>query len=209
MLGLRSILFALAALLSMALAAPVFSQQPAPNPRIALIVGEQAYPDQPLGTTANDAGLVAQTLQAGGFDVVGARDLDGQSLRLAFRDFLNKAAAAGPDLQAFVYLSGRAIQYNGDNYLVPIDAAINQDTDVPIEAFRISDFSHALAAMPGKARIIVIDGARASPYPAQGAPLAPGLALVDPEPGELIAFNAAPGTLAATSRVPTASTPRR
>ncbi len=106
-------------------------------------------------------------------------------------------------MQAFVYLAGRAVQYNGDNYFVPVDAEINRDADVPIEALRIADFSHALAATPGRARIIVLDAARANPYATQGSsPLAPGLALVDPEPGELIAFNAAPGTLAGEEEGP-------
>ena len=178
------------------------AQQAAPNPRIALVVGNATYRDAALATTANDAGLVAQTLQSAGFDVVGARDLDGQSLRTALRDFLQKAQAAGPDMQAFVYLSGRGVQYNGDNYFVPVDAQINRDADVPIEAVRIADFTHALAATPGQARIIVLDAARANPYAAQGSPLAPGLALVDPEPGELIAFNAAPGTLAGDEEGP-------
>ena len=141
-------------------------------------------------------------MQAAGFDVVGARDLDGQSLRTAFRDFLDKASAAGPDMQAFVYLAGRGLQYDGDNYFVPVDAQITRDADVPIDALRISDFAHALAQTPGRARIIVLDAARANPYGAQGSPLAPGLALVDPEPGELIAFNAAPGTLAGEEQGP-------
>ena len=172
------------------------------NPRIALVIGNATYRDAALATTANDAGLIAQTLQAAGFDVVGARDLDGQSLRTAFRDFLDKASAAGPDMQAFVYLAGRGLQYNGDNYFVPVDAQITRDADVPIDALRISDFAHALAQTPGRARIIVLDAARANPYAAQGSPLAPGLALVDPEPGELIAFNAAPGTLAGEEQGP-------
>ena len=172
------------------------------NPRIALVVGNQTYRDQALATTANDAGLVAQTLQAAGFDVVGARDLDGQSLRTAMRDFLQKAAAAGPEMQAFVYFAGRGIQYNGDNYFVPVDAEIRRDADAPIEAVRVSDFVHALATLPGRARIIVLDAARANPYGAQDSPLAPGLALVDPEPGVLIAFNAAPGTLAGDEQGP-------
>ena len=176
--------------------------EPAQNPRIALVIGNATYRDAALATTANDAGLVAQTLQAAGFDVVGARDLDGQSLRTAFRDFLDKASAAGPDMQAFVYLAGRGVQYDGDNYFVPVDAQINRDADVPIDALRISDFAHALAQTPGKARIIVLDAARANPYASQGSPLAPGLALVDPEPGELIAFNAAPGTLAGDEQGP-------
>ena len=199
----RRTLAALVALLATALLSLAGSaQQAVQNPRIALVIGNATYRDVALATTANDAGLVAQTLQAAGFDVVGARDLDGQSLRTAFRDFLDKASAAGPDMQAFVYLAGRGVQYDGDNYFVPVDAQINRDADVPIDALRISDFAHALAQTPGKARIIVLDAARPNPYASQGSPLAPGLALVDPEPGELIAFNAAPGTLAGDEQGP-------
>jgi uncharacterized caspase-like protein len=201
-LRLKAVFAAVLILTSGLFALSAESQQPAPNPRIALVVGNATYRDAALATPANDAGLVAQTLQAAGFDVVGARDLDGQSLRTAFRDFLQKATAAGPDMQAFVYLAGRAVQYNGDNYFVPVDAQINRDADVPIEAIRIADFAHALAATPGRARIIVLDAARANPYATQGSPLAPGLALVDPERGELIAFNAAPGTLAGDEEGP-------
>jgi uncharacterized caspase-like protein len=195
--------FALVAIVALASLEAIAQQEAQnPNPRIALVIGNATYKDQAVSTTANDAGLVAQTLQAAGFDVVGARDLDQKSLQTAFRDFLEKAAAAGPDMQAFVYLAGRGVQYNGDNFFVPVDAQINRDADVPIEALRISDFAHALAQTPGKARIIVLDAARANPYASQGAPLAPGLALVEPEPGELIAFNAAPGTLAGDEQGP-------
>jgi uncharacterized caspase-like protein len=172
------------------------TESAAQNPRIALVIGNSAYPDHPLATAANDAGLVAQTLQAAGFEVVGARDLDQNSLRGALRDFLDKAAAIGPDMQAFVYLSGRGVQYEGDNYFVPVDARIARDADVPIQAIKISDFSHALAATPGRARILVLDAARANSIAATGAPLAGGLALVDAEAGTLTAFNAAPGTVA-------------
>ena len=164
------------------------------NPRIALVIGNSAYVDQALATPANDAGLVAATLQAAGFEVIGARDLDEKSLRAALRDFLDKAAAAGPDMQAFVYLSGRGLQYEGENFFAPIDAQIARDADVPLEAVRLSDFTHALAATPGKARIIVLDAARATPYAAGGS-LAPGLALVEPEAGSLIAYNASPGAI--------------
>ena len=160
----RRTLAALVALLATALMSLAGSaQQAAQNPRIALVIGNATYRDAALATTANDAGLIAQTLQAAGFDVVGARDLDGQSLRTAFRDFLDKASAAGPDMQAFVYLAGRGVQYDGDNYFVPVDAQINRDADVPIDALRISDFAHALAQTPGKAHIIVLDAARANP----------------------------------------------
>ena len=39
--------------------------------RIALVIGNAGYQTGALQTSANDAGLIAQTLQAAGFDVVG------------------------------------------------------------------------------------------------------------------------------------------
>ena len=63
--------------------------------RIALVLGNAAYQVGALNSPANDAGLIAQTLEAAGFDVVGARDLDHDSLRRAFRDFIDKAGTLG------------------------------------------------------------------------------------------------------------------
>jgi uncharacterized caspase-like protein len=189
-------IFVAAALIALGSLASPSAWAQAQNPRIALVIGDAAYPDHPLATTANDAGLVAQTLQAAGFDVVGAADLDQNALRGALRDFLDKAAAVGPNMQAFVYLAGRGVQYDGDNYFVPVDARIARDADIPIQAVKISDFSHALAATPGRARIIVMDGARANFFGAGGSSLAGGLGLVDADDGTLMAFNAAPGTVA-------------
>src|SRR5262249_28877526 len=164
--------------------------------RIALVVGNGAYQAAALPTSANDAGLIAQTLQAAGFDVVGARDLDQDSLRRAFRDFAEKARSAGPDTVAFVYLSGYGLQLAGENYFVPIDAKIARDTDVAAEAVRVSDYVRPLGALGLKATIVVLDAARRSPFAVSGEPLAGGLALVEPSPGMLVAFNAAPGTVA-------------
>src|SRR3982074_509904 len=98
--------------------------------RIALVVGNGAYAKSPLATAANDAGLVAQTLQAAGFDVVGARDLDGDTLRHPLRDFIQKVAASGTDTVAMVYLAGYGLQVSGENYFLPIDANIARDTDL-------------------------------------------------------------------------------
>jgi len=184
--------------LAAAVAACLFLAGPASaqssGPRIALVIGNAQYAD-PLATSANDAGLIAETLRGAGFDVTGAANLDQESLRRAFRDFLGKAAQAGPDAIAFVYLAGRGLQYAGDNYFAPIDANIQHDTDIPLQALRLSDFTRALASVPLRARIVVLDGARGNHF-APGGNLAGGLALVEADPGALYAFNAAPGTIA-------------
>ena len=164
--------------------------------RIALVIGNAGYQAGALNTPANDAGLIAQTLQAAGFDVAGARDLDQDSLRHAFRDFVEKATSSGPDTVAFIYVSGYGLQLEGENYFVPIDARIPSDVDIASEAIRLSDYSRPLAALKLKASIVVLDAARANPYAKSGQPIAGGLALVDPDPGLLVAFNAAPGTVA-------------
>jgi uncharacterized caspase-like protein len=164
--------------------------------RIALVVGNGAYAKSALATTANDAGLIAQTLQAAGFDVVGARDLDGDTLRKSFRDFMQKAQTSGPGTVAMIYLAGYGVQLAGENYFIPVDSNITRDTDIPTEALRISDYVRQLAAIPLKANIVVLDAARQQPFIEGGQPIASGLALVEPEANMLIAFNAAPGTVA-------------
>lgn len=174
--------------------APARAQQQ--EKRIALVVGNGAYAKSALATTANDAGLIAQTLQAAGFDVVGARDLDGDTLRKSFRDFIQKAQASGPGTVAMIYLAGYGIQLAGENYFIPVDSNIARDTDVPTEGLRVSDYLRQLAALPLKANIVVLDAARAQPFIEGGQQIASGLALVEPDSNMLIAFNAAPGTVA-------------
>jgi uncharacterized caspase-like protein len=172
--------------------------QPAPgaSPRIALVIGEAAYKTGPLSSSANDAGLIADTLHLAGFDVTGAADLDQDGLRRSLREFVDKAAAAGPDAVVFIYLSGRAVQYAGENYLAPIEATIPRASNVPLEAVRLSDYLQPLAQMPLKARIVVLDTSRINAFAQSGEPLAGGLALVEPDTGSLYAFNAAPDSVA-------------
>ncbi|HTP90369.1 MAG TPA: caspase family protein [Xanthobacteraceae bacterium] len=163
--------------------------------RFALVIGNDQYKAGRLATPANDAGLVANALQAAGFTVTGARNLDQQTLRESFREFIGQVSAAGPDAVALVYLSGLGLQFEGENYFVPVDADLQRDVDVPLQAIRVSDFLQPLAAMPGRAKIVILDAARQNPFTIGGQPLASGLALIDPIGGMAVAYNAAPGTV--------------
>lgn len=194
-------IFAIAALLLFHTAGAALRAQ-TQEKRLALVIGNSNYAQKPIATAANDAGLVAQTLQAAGFDVVGARDLDGETLRKSLRDFIDKVRASGPDTVAMVYLAGYAMQLAGENYFIPTDAKIARDSDVPIEGLRISDYTRQLSALPLKAGITVLDAARDNPFAKEGQAVAGGLALVEPEPKMLIAYNSAPGTIAPESAPP-------
>src|ERR1700736_4083491 len=118
---------ALLAFLAVAFAPPA-GAAPTEN-RMALVIGNAAYQAGALATPANDAGLIAQTLQAAGFDVAGGGGpRPGPPRRRALRDFLDKAQNAGPDTVAYVYLGGYGLQLEGENYFVPVDARIARDT---------------------------------------------------------------------------------
>lgn len=163
--------------------------------RLALVIGNASYKSNRLATTVNDAALVAETLRAAGFDVMGARDLDEDLLRQAFRDFIDAVAKAGPDAVAAVYFAGYGLQLEGENYLLPVDANIAEASDVPRLAVRLSDQTRALARLHLKASFMILDAARKSSLPLSGQVPASGLAWLEPEPNMLIAFNASPGTV--------------
>jgi uncharacterized caspase-like protein len=170
--------------------------------RFALVIGNDEYRAAKLATSANDAGLVADALQSAGFTVTGARNLDQATLRESFREFLGQVSAAGPDAVALVYLAGIGLQYNGENYFVPVDADIQRDVDVTLQAIRVSDFTQPLASLPGRVKIVILDAARQNPFGGGNQPLAGGLALVEPPRSMAIAFNAAPGTVAPDEQGP-------
>src|SRR5258708_18985689 len=101
-----------------------------------------------------------------------------------------------------VYLGGYGMQLAGENYFIPVASLISRDTDLQTEGMRISDYVRQLASLPLKAGVVVLDAARQQPFIEGGQPLASGLALVEPDQHMLIAFNAAPGTIAPTEPGP-------
>ena len=102
-------------------------------------------------------------------------------MRESVRQFLDQVSASGPDTVALVYLSGLGVQFDGDNYYVPVDAEIRSATDVPLQAIRVSDFMQPLAALPATVKIVILDAARQNPFSAGPQPLAmPPFPAVDP-----------------------------
>ncbi|WP_457092280.1 caspase family protein [Microvirga sp. P5_D2] len=170
--------------------------------RLALVVGQSAYERNPLATAANDAGLIAQTLTSAGFEVIQGRDLNATDLRRVVRDFLDKAQVLEQDSAVVVYVSGYGVQLEGENYLLPVDARIQRDADVPIEGFRVSDLVRSLQQTPAQIRIVIGDMARDYPFPPGGEPIARGLALTDPPSGFLMAFSSAPNITAQDGQGP-------
>ena len=166
------------------------------EPRIAFVVGNAGYAPGALPATLNDAGLVAEALRSIGFEIIEGADLSQADLVRSYREFLAKVEASGPDTLAFVYFSGHALSFEGENYLLGIDARLTRESDIPIEGVRLSDLMRPLADSPARAKVVMIDAMRPLPFRPQGKGLARGLEAIDPPQGMLIAYATAPGTVA-------------
>ena len=88
--------------------------------RVALVVGNSQYknPSLFLPNPKNDADDVAAVLRTLGFEVIHKTDSGKHDLELAMAQFARLSTNA--DVALFFY-AGHALQYQGHNYLMPID----------------------------------------------------------------------------------------
>jgi len=169
--------------------------------RMALVMGNSAYQRAPkLANATSDAGLLVETFKKAGFTVVDARnDLSAQDMRRTLRDF--GAKARGADI-AVIYYAGHGIEIDGNNYLVPVDAQLENDTDVYDETIGLDRV--LVAIEPAKRlRLVILDACRDNPFAKNmkrtmaSRAVARGLAKVEPSsPNTLVAFAAKAGLTA-------------
>ena len=127
--------------------------------RVALVVGNSAYAAiGALPNPGNDAADVATALGRLGFEVETVRDADRVGLNAALRGFTRRSV--GADV-ALVFYAGHGLEMDGVNYLVPVDAQLERDTDVRFEAVALDD---VLASVEGAAlRVVILDACRNNP----------------------------------------------
>src|SRR5580704_9938410 len=188
------------------------SLQPAcADKRVALVIGNSAYRNvTPLDNPANDARLLADTLRALGFTLVGGGaqlDLDKASLDRAVQAF--GAQLSGADVGLFYY-AGHGVQVRGENYLIPIDANPTKEADVD---FQMLDTNLVLRQMEGAhtlLNIVILDACRNNPFGGRSLAVARardtestrmrdtggGLAQMQAPEGTLISFATQPGSVA-------------
>jgi hypothetical protein len=165
--------------------------------RIALVIGNSSYRSASvLPNPENDAKAMTELLNTAGFEVVSARDLSQAEMRVTIGDFAARVAAKGPDTVAVVFYAGHGVQIDGENFLVPVDAQVERESDVPLQAVRLADLMNALAAVPSKNRIVMLDACRNNPFSEINKTTGRGLAIVDAPTGSIVAYATSPGAVA-------------
>ena len=168
--------------------------------RVALVIGNSAYRNVPtLPNPANDAGDVAAALKRLGFAVNliinGSFDEMRRALIALGRD------AADADMAA-VFFAGHGMEINGDNWLIPVDAELQKDTDAASEAISLGSVMLQVSNTSSLG-LVILDACRNNPFAAKmrrslamRAADRGGLGRIEPVGNVLVAYAARDGTTA-------------
>jgi uncharacterized caspase-like protein len=157
--------------------------------RVALVIGNSAYQNTAaLVNPVNDAQDLATSLTDVGFTVILERNLDKRGMENAIARFARLAQDADA---AMFFFAGHGMQYRGQNYLMPVDAKLEDEFNLNFELTRMDDVQFVLERTRG-VKILVLDACRNNPLaerlmrasPTRDSIMTRGLARIDPARGE-------------------------
>ncbi len=128
--------------------------------RIALVIGNSNYKHTTsLKNPSNDANDVSAALERLGFKVFTAKDQTVASLTSTLSKFSNELQSADVGL---LWYGGHGIQYQGKNYMIPVDAKLENEFAIGRETV---PFDEVVSVMENYAKInlIFIDACRNNP----------------------------------------------
>jgi uncharacterized caspase-like protein len=137
--------------------------------KVALVIGNGAYKIEPLTNSANDAYDMTAVLREVGFEVIREVNVNKATTEKAIQEFQDKLREDGVGL---FYYSGHAIQYESENYMIPVGAmeAISTiDKKEAIQAFKaqvvkIENVITVMEKAENKLNIVFLDGYRDNPF---------------------------------------------
>lgn len=168
--------------------------------RYALVIGNSVY-SQSIGVLknpVNDATDIATELRQSNFEVQLLTNATYVQIREAMRKFHEKLSNGPPDQTVgLFYYAGHGVQYQDENYLVPVDANVQYEDDIvrtcfPVQRMVLANMERSNSRM----NIVILDACRNNPFPATTRSVDQGLAEMKRARGSFIAFATAPGSVA-------------
>src|ERR671939_1161894 len=129
--------------------------------RVALVIGNSRYESAPLRNPVNDANLVAATLRELGFDVIARTDVSLREMQLAVREFSRKIQNGSVGL---FYYAGHGMQSGGRNFLIPIGAQIEGESDLVLEGLDLNSVLEQMGMAQNRLNIVILDACRNNPF---------------------------------------------
>ena len=163
--------------------------------RHALVIGNGAYDDAPLANPTNDAEDMAEALAALGFEVSQLKNASLREMKEAIRLFGEKLEQGGVGL---FYYAGHGSQVDGVNYLIPVRARIEKESDIEFEGVDTRFILKEMNARGGRPKILILDACRDNPFEKawDRSSSMKGLAQMIAPKGFMIVYATAPGSVA-------------
>src|SRR5712664_1772223 len=164
--------------------------------RVALVVGNATYnaASISLSNPRNDAEDISAVLKELDFKVVTAINATRREMELKLQEFARLAVDA--DAALFFY-AGHAMQYQGRNFLMPIDAQLEDEFSIRFQMVALEEVNAALERVNG-VRILILDACRNNPLAdrlqktivgaSRSVATTRGLARVDKTQGMVVAY---------------------
>lgn len=188
-------------LVAMCLIACLLASGALAQKRVALIIGNNDYSNSdPLRNAVNDAKDISEALNGIGFELITGGPLlnaDRDDTLDAINTFRDSIQAG--DIALF-YFSGHGAQYDGRNYLVPVnDTRIQYREDLEDYAVSLGTVSKRVQSKKGVVLISILDACRNNALPSRvgDRSVARGFAPIEVKGNQAyVAFATAPGTTA-------------
>lgn len=130
--------------------------------KTALVIGNADYrAARVLKNPVNDAEDMAATLERIGFEVIVATNATKADMKQSVREFQDALTRKG-GLGLFYY-SGHGMQVKGENYLIPVDADIQSESELEDEGFALARAMGAMEEAKNEANIVILDACRDNP----------------------------------------------
>lgn len=162
--------------------------------RVALVIGNSAYQEAPLRNPANDARAMSRRLAALGFEVISVENAGRDAMQKAILEFASRLREESIGL---FYYAGHGIQSRGRNYLLPVNARVENERALRFQAMEVQTVLEEMEYAGNRMNIVILDACRNNPFERRFRGGSRGLAAIDAARGTLIAYATAPGAVAA------------
>lgn len=170
--------------------------------RFALVIGNSSYSKEigVLKNPVNDATDMAKALKDMNFEVTLITDATYGKIRVEMMKFRDKLNMGERDKTVGLFFyAGHGLQYDNENYIVPVDAQIQDEFDIARFCWPIQ--KQVLGFMEttnSRMNIVILDACRNNPYPAlhRSVGESGGLGEMKKARGAFIAYATSPGSVA-------------
>lgn len=169
--------------------------------KVALVIGNAKYAEvAALKNPENDAVDMAAALSEIGFDVTVKLNANIETFDDALGEFQQKAD--GSEV-AVIFYAGHGIEFENRNYLLPVDAALEKESQIRYKTLELERLEEAVSGA-SKLRMVFLDACRNNPFAERiqarsgksRSVIGRGLSKIEPTDGTVIAYSAKGGTTA-------------